>query len=50
MLLIADVQFHWRNKERLSISLIKREDFGIAGRALYKVISHLNSICKLVIQ
>ncbi|XP_010435974.1 PREDICTED: nuclear pore complex protein GP210-like [Camelina sativa] len=33
----TDVQIHWRNKGRLSISLIKREDFGIAGHALYKV-------------
>ncbi|KAL0662458.1 hypothetical protein Bca4012_099295 [Brassica carinata] len=36
-LLIADVQIHWQNKARLSISLIKREDYGIAGRALYEV-------------
>ncbi|KAL1216051.1 Nuclear pore complex protein [Cardamine amara subsp. amara] len=33
----TDVQIHWRNKGRLSISLIKREDFGIAGFALYEV-------------
>ncbi|EOA18977.1 hypothetical protein CARUB_v10007615mg [Capsella rubella] len=33
----TDVQIHWRNKSRLYISLINREDFGIAGHALYKV-------------
>ncbi|KAG7544003.1 Bacterial Ig-like group 2 [Arabidopsis thaliana x Arabidopsis arenosa] len=33
----TDVQIHCRNKGRLSINLIKREDFGIAGLALYKV-------------
>ncbi|CAD5333574.1 unnamed protein product [Arabidopsis thaliana] len=33
----TDVQIHCRNKGRLSISLIKRDDFGIAGHAQYKV-------------
>ncbi|CAN6929466.1 unnamed protein product [Brassica oleracea] len=33
----TDIQIHWQNKARLSISLIKREDYGIAGRALYEV-------------
>uniref|UniRef100_A0A1J3FQQ1 BIG2 domain-containing protein n=1 Tax=Noccaea caerulescens TaxID=107243 RepID=A0A1J3FQQ1_NOCCA len=33
----TDVQIQWRNKGRLSIDLIKREDYGIAGRALYEV-------------
>ncbi|ESQ46942.1 hypothetical protein EUTSA_v10027618mg [Eutrema salsugineum] len=33
----TDVQINWRNRGRLSINLIKREDYGIAGRALYEV-------------
>ncbi|XP_023634902.1 nuclear pore complex protein GP210 isoform X2 [Capsella rubella] len=33
----TDVQIDWDNKGKLSISLIKREDYGIAGYAMYKV-------------
>ncbi|XP_010528227.1 PREDICTED: nuclear pore complex protein GP210 [Tarenaya hassleriana] len=33
----TEVEIHWHNKNKLSISLINREEFGIGGRAHYEV-------------